>query len=249
MDNLDVTLELLASGFRQQNGLNATEALRIKSMLIKNNILTAYFPLSSDFSGMAVKVNNGLDIKRFILVNSLHTIGRQHFTICHEIYHLYFQDNFKSEKSKVGAFDKHGDFEEYKADIFSSHLLLPTNGVWQIIPENERSKNKITLKTILNIEHYYSTSRNALLNKLLRMKLIDESLSAEYSVNKIKNALLYGYNSDLYQSGNEGTVIGDYGTMARGLFDKGIISESSYFSLLEDIGIDLSVLDDKIDIE
>jgi len=38
-------------------------------------------------------------------------------------------------------------------------------------------------------------------------------------------------------------IIGDYGSLARELFDLGIISESSYFTLLEDIGIDLSQLD------
>ena len=249
MDNLDLNLELLASRFRQNNGLNSTEAIRIKSLLIKNNILTVYLPLSPDFSGMAVKLNEEGKAKLFVLVNSNHTIGRQHFTICHEIYHLYIQGNFKNETSIVGAFNKDGNIEEYKADIFASHLLLPNNGVLQLIPEKERQKNKISLKTILSIEHYYSCSRSALLIKLTRMKLIDRNFSEAYSVDKIKNALLYGYKDDLYQPGNEWVVIGDYGTLARGLFDEGVISESSYFSLLEDIGIDLSNYDNKADIE
>ncbi len=104
-------------------------------------------------------------------------------------------------------------------------------------------KNKITLKTILAIEHYYSCSRNALLNRLYNMKLIDRRKIDENNKDIIKNATLYGYNTDLYQPGNEGMIIGDYGSLARELFDRGIISESSYFTLLEDIGIDLSQLD------
>jgi Zn-dependent peptidase ImmA (M78 family) len=243
MDNQFINLELQANDFRQQNGLNLTEAIRIKSLLQKLNILTVYLPLSNDFSGMAVKFISSENSKRFLLINCNHTIGRQHFTICHELYHLFYQNDFKSEKSNAGTFNKSGDPEEYNADIFASFLLLPTNGVLQLIPENERIKNKITLRTILAIEHYYSCSRNALLNRLYNMKLIDRDTFTENKTDVIKYATLYGYNTDLYQPGNEGMVIGDYGSLARELFDKGIVSESSYFTLLEDLGIDLSQLD------
>ncbi len=249
MDNLDLNLELKATNFRQQNGLNPTEAIRLKSVLLKNNILTLFLPLNSDFSGMAVKVEGEQALKRFMLINSSHTIGRQHFTICHELYHLYIQENFRSEKTGNLYFDKKGDPEEYKANIFASFLLLPTNGILQMIPEPERRKNKISLKTILSIEQYYSCSRIALLNRLLRINLIDQITFTQFSHDIIKNALLYGYSIDLYKTGNEGDVIGDYGTLARGLFDKGVVSESSYFSLLEDLGIDLSDFDNITDNE
>jgi len=243
MDNKVVNLELHANDFRQRGGLNLTEAIRIKSLLQRLNILTVYLPLGNDFSGMAVKFSSTENPKRFLLINCNHTIGRQHFTICHELYHLYYQVDFKSEKSNAGTFNKSGDPEEYKADIFASFLLLPTNGVLQLIPENERAKNKITLKTILSIEHYYSCSRNALLNRLFNMKLIDREAFLGHNKDIIKQATLYGYNMDLYQPGNEGMVIGDYGSLARELFDLGIVSESSYFTLLEDFGIDLTQLD------
>jgi len=249
MDSFEVDLELKANEFRQQNGLNPTEAIRLKSMLLRNNILSVFLPLNPDFSGMAIKINGEKAAKRFMLVNCTHTLGRQYFTICHELYHLYIQENFKSEKTGIISFDKQGDPEEYKANIFASYLLLPTNGILQMIPDVERKKNKITLKTILAIEQYYSSSRSALLTRLLRMGLIDKTLQLQYSGDKIKNAMLYGFPTDLYQAGNEGLVIGNYGTFARELFDKGVVSESSYFSLLEDIGIDLSDFDNKTDNE
>ncbi|HBE42280.1 MAG TPA: transcriptional regulator [Bacteroidales bacterium] len=243
MNNQFINLELQANDFRQQNGLNLTEAIRIKSLVQKLNILTVFLPLGNDFSGMAVKLDSAEDPKRFLLINCNHTIGRQHFTICHELYHLYYQIDFKSEKSNAGTFNKNGDPGEYRADIFASFLLIPTNGVLQLIPENERKKNRITLKTILSIEHYYSCSRIALLNRLFNMKLIDSEVILEHKKDIIKYATLYGYNTDLYQPGNNDMVIGDYGSLARELFDRGIVSESSYFTLLEDLGIDLSQLD------
>jgi Zn-dependent peptidase ImmA (M78 family) len=249
MDKRERRLEQFAAEFRRKNGLNATEAIRLKSLLLKNNILTVFLPLSEDLSGMAVK-SNGNDIaKFFILVNSNHTIGRQHFTICHELYHLYYQENFTAEKSQAGKFDKKGDPQEYNADVFASHLLLPEDGVYEMVPEKEWGRNKITLPTILKIEHYYSCSRSALLNRLLKMGIIDMVKYQEFNCDKIKNALLHGFNEDLYKPGNEGQIIGNYGNMAKELFDKGIVSESAYFSLLEDIGIDLSDFDEKEDYE
>ena len=249
MDKRERRLEQFAAGFRLKNGLNATEAIRLKSLLLKNNILTVFLPLTGDISGMAVKTNGNDETKFFILVNSNHTIGRQHFTICHELYHLYYQENFTAEKSHAGKFDKKGDPEEYDADVFASHLLLPEDGIYNMVPEKEWAKNKISLPTILKIEHYYSCSRNALLNRLLKMGIIDMDKHHEFNQDKIKNALLHGFNEDLYMPGNEGQVIGNYGNMAKELFDKGIVSESAYFSLLEDIGIDLSDFDEKEDYE
>lgn len=249
MDKRERKLEQFAIDFRQKNGLNATEAIRLKSLLLKNNILTVFLPLNVDLSGMAVKINGKNFAKYFILVNSKHTIGRQHFTISHELYHLYYQENFTAKKSNAGKFDKKGDPEEYNADVFASYLLLPEDGMYQMIPEHEWGKNKITLSTILKIEQYYSCSRNALLNRLIKMGIIDLSMYREFNCNKIKNALLYGYNVDLYKPGNEGQIIGNYGDMAKELYDKGMVSESAYFSLLEDIGIDLSDFDKKEDYE
>ena len=49
-----------------------------------------------------------------------------------------------------------------------------------------------------------------------------------------------GFSTDLYEKGNENVVIGDYGTLAYNAWEKGIVSESSYLSLLEDIGVDIS---------
>jgi len=248
MRKQDKELELLAVEFRQQNGLTETEAIRFKSLLLKNKILTLYEALSNDFSGMAVKTEDK-DTKRFILVNSNHTRGRQHFTICHELYHLYFQENFKSEKSKTGLYQNQKDPEEYNADLFASYLLLPENGIFKFIPSIERTKNCIKLNTILSIENYYSCSRSALLYRLKQLKLIDGTKYDEYNTNIKRNAIFSGFETSLYEPGNQGLIIGNYGILAKELFEKGDISESSYFSFLEDIGVDLSKIEEMQDHE
>lgn len=240
----EIDLNNWANSFRRDNQLSVSEPIRIKSLLQRNEILTVYLPLSSNFSGMAIKSNGNSQPKKFILVNCEHSIGKQHFTICHELYHLFFQDNFTFSKSNAGTFDKNNP-EEYNADIFASFLLLPEIGLQEMIPASERKMNSITLRTILNIEQYYSCSRTALLHRLKKMKRIDSAFYDRFSSNVQNSALQYGYDTSLYKKGNEGVVIGNYGIKARELFEKGDISESTYFSLLEDIGINL----DEIEIE
>lgn len=237
-------LELLAQDFRQRNGLSSTEPLNIQGLLKKTNVLTIYKPLSNSFSGMSIKIDTSEKEYRFMLVNSNHPIGKQHFTICHELYHLYFQKDFKAAVSCTGLFDKKGDIEEYNADIFASYLLLPEMGVWEMTPENERSKNKISIGTVLEIEQFYRCSHSALLFRLLNMDLIDKEYKTNLSKSIIALARKFGYNTSLYESGNKDEVIGDYGKLAYNAWEKGIVSESAYYGLLKDLGVDISKLDE-----
>ena len=180
-----------------------------------------------------------------MLINSDHPIGKQHFTACHEFYHLYFQKDFKAAVSCTGLFDKKGNPEEYNADIFASYLLLPEMGVWEMIPENERNKNKVQISTILAIEHFYGCSHTALLFRLMNMDLIDKPHKEELSKGIMASARKFGYTTSLYEKNNEGEVIGDYGLLAYKAWEEGVLSESAYYGLLIDLGIDISKLDDE----
>lgn len=239
------SLELLAQDFRQQNGLSLSEPLKIKSLLQKTNVLTIYKPLSSNFSGMSIKIDSPEKTFRFMLVNSQHPVGKQHFTICHEFYHLYYQKNFNAAISCTGLFDKKGNPEEYNADIFASYLLLPENGIWEMIPEQERMKNRIKTGTVLAIEQYYGSSHTAMLFRLLNMGLIDNDYKDALATGVMSNARKFGYSTSLYEKDNENEVIGDYGMLAYKAWEKGIVSESAFFGLLQDLGIDISKFDEE----
>ena len=229
-------LEKKANDFRNRNGLGSNDSIRLKSLLYKLDVLTVFKPLSAGFSGMALKIDKDGDIKRFVLINSNKTLGHQHFTICHELYHLFIQENFHSMVCTAGEFAKK-DKEEYNADVFAAHLLLPENGIKSLIPDDELSKDKIRLKTILKIEHYFSCSRSALLYRLKDLGIISSGKWDELSYHVKRSAVEFGYSTGIYESGNHHEVIGDYGTLARELFDKEIISESHYYSLLLDLGM------------
>lgn len=222
-----------ATEFRNQNGYSNLEPIDLESFLIKLNVITIFKPLSQDFSGMAIKSKD----KNFMLINSNHSIGRQNFSICHELYHLYFDPNFTPHNSISGKFDKRTN--EYLADIFASYLLMPDDAILNFIPDEELKKNKINLKTILRTEHYFKCSRTALLFRLKELNVITDSKFEEYRQDIKLKAKQNGYSTKLYEQGNENLVIGDFGSKSRYLFENEKISESHYLTLLNSIGIDL----------
>lgn len=242
----DWVLEKQAYRFRADHGLNTHEPIRLKSLLQKLNVITVFQELNGEFSGMAVKVTSQDATDRFMLVNSNQSLGKQHFTICHELFHLYIQPDFSSQVCKTGLFDNKADINEYYADVFASFLLLPTDGLLNNIPECELAEKKLTLKTILFIEHQYSCSRRALLYRLKKMKLIGSEEYDQFSMNIKKGALQNGYQCALYENGNQNIVLGNYGSIAKDLFDSDRISQSHYYTLLSDLGIDLTQIESAV---
>lgn len=219
----------LARKFRIENGMSLTEAINLKSLLLKLNILTIFRPLSDRFYGMSLQSKSGM---KFMLINSNNPKGRQHFTIAHELYHMFidedpcphicFQDGSKKSIQ-----------EEVNADMFAAALLMPEEGLHEFISTKEIKEKQLDLSTILKIEQYYSVSRAALLVRLKNCNLIT---SANYSdlqkLAVVDSARLYGYDVALYRPGNEGLVIGDFGEKARKLYEQEIISEGHYRELI-----------------
>lgn len=230
-------LKKFASEFRRTHDIGSSDPIRIKSLLQSLHVLTVFKPIKSSISGMAVKLDEDY---RFILVNSNHSLGRQHFTILHELYHLYIQPDFKYKVCNTGIFNKN-NLVEYYADNFAAYTLIPEEGILERIPDNELQKNKISITTVLDIEQYYSCSRTALLIRLNEIGLIDKKKLELLKQNICKTAQMFGYDTTLYKGGNHNLVIGDYGKKAKFLYDAEIISESDFMSLMKDIGIDINI--------
>lgn len=230
----ELELKQAAYELRNRFGLSDTEPVLFKNLFLKEKILAYHTPLDESFSGMAVKAGE----KKFILVNSNHPLGRQNFTICHELYHLYVDKNFETHKCQTAQFDKTNK-NEYAADTFASHFLLPEQGLLSMIPKGEMKKDTISLSTIVKIEQYFGCSRRALVNRLKFLKIISPESKERLCMDVKKSAQLHGYSVDLYSPGHQGELWGDYGTIARNLFENEKISEGHYAALMADIGIDI----------
>lgn len=236
----EMLIQKEATRLRNLWGLGPTDPVSLSSLIIKLNVLIVFKKLNQLFSGMSMISENN----SFLLINSNHPIGRQNFTICHELYHVFVQKEPKLHSCIIEGFDKK-DKEEYAANMFASFFLMPSEGIIGLIPEHELKKNKVSLPTILRIEQFYQCSRSATLYRLQSLGLIDIKLYEDFQVNIAKDALKYGYDTSLYKPGRHDVVIGNYGPLAKELFDTGKISESHYVSLLKDIGIDIDAINNE----
>lgn len=229
MKHTKESLELLAQKFRTEHDLGATDSINIKSLLRQLNILTVFKPMSDKAYGLSVKSG---DNSKFILINSNKTKGRQHFTIAHEIFHLFYDENPCPHLCDMEGSNK----TEQNANCFASALLMPKDGILKLIPDINILTKNITIGIVLKLEQYFGVSRSSMILRLKSIGLINEARLQELlSIPVIESAKQYGYDLSLYKSGNENLVIGDYGEKARTLFENGKISEGHYVELLNRI--------------
>lgn len=218
------------------------EPIPLKKLLFEMGVVALFRPMSAKFSGMAIRIQNDSEVFRFMMVNSDMPVGRQNFTICHELYHLYVQEHFETRVCKVGSFDKK-DPEEYNADIFAAHFLLPAEALKTRIPLQELEHRNVSLATILRIENLFECSREFLLIRLQELGFMHEEEKEQFQKSVKATAHRYGYSPYLYTKSAAESVVGDYASLANDLFDNELISESHYYSVMEDLGFNLSDID------
>lgn len=217
--------EILANKFRAENGLGQAEPIDLKTLLRRLRIIVMFRPLSKDSYGISCRAKSG---KKFMLINSNSTLGRQHFTIAHELYHLYFDEDPTPHMCCNGS-----SSDERNADMFASALLLPRGEVYAMLGNDEIMQRKVRIASVLRIEQMFQVSRAMLLIRLRDLGVISDHERRKLSAVPVKeSALEYGYDRSLYESGNEGVTLGDFGEKARILYEAGKISEGHYIELL-----------------
>ena len=208
------TIEQKANIFRLKVGLNTTEAIDVKTIVRKNNILTVYLPMSEKACGLSLLSPEN---DRFILVNSNTPKGRQHFTIAHELYHLYYDE---SPQPHICMKDGRS-VTERTADSFAAALLMPTEGIVSMMPERVLERGNVPLSVVLRLEQYFRVSRSAMLYRLRELGFLSEEVFQGFiKMSPLQTAIEYGYDTTLYKPGNNFLTIGDYGEKARILYER-----------------------------
>lgn len=197
-----------------------------------DNLTLIFYPLGKNISGACYKCEKS----NAIVINSNMSIGRQRFSLAHELYHLYFDnENMTVSMIQIG----NGNENEKKADQFASYFLIPQSSLYAII-QKFKSKNNIdslNLEDIVKIEQYYGVSHKAILYRLLDEEEIKESQLTEMESGIIGFAARLGYDTNLYYPSPEDKkmlVLGHYITMTEELLEKDCISQGKYEELLLD---------------
>lgn len=225
-----------ATEFRRKFDLGQSDPIRMDSLLKKLDILVVFAPMSSNFSGMAARFEHD----GFLLINCSQPKGRQNFTICHELYHLFVQRDFDFEV--ISNTDKKPkDDHEKLADAFASELLMPEKGIQEVLLPDNFIKRKIEIDQIIKLEQYFQVSRQAMVYRLKNLDFFNkkDDWEQKYFSDVSDAAQKRGYTSELYLGTQPTVVSSDYFDKAQWLYQNERIGLNDYAQLLNDIGINL----------
>lgn len=91
IDKLDLCTKALS--LRKELGEDATSSIDIFSLVHTIPQLSlVFYPMGDHLSGMCIK-NDGDPV---IAINSSMSVGRQRFSMAHELYHLYYDEDKQS---------------------------------------------------------------------------------------------------------------------------------------------------------
>lgn len=229
MEQKDNYLELSekANMCRKSWGIDEFIPLDIFRVVLEkvDNVTICFFNTEDNLSGSSIKIKD----QNIIFINSQHSLGRQRFTLAHEIYHLKYDDQFG-----VCDLDHGNDLIEEQADKFASALLM-SNGALR----NYEIENNITewdLDKIIQVEQYFQISHKAMLRKLTDLGRISEETAEEYLPSIKFNAQLRGYDLKLYEpySKDDNLILGNYVNMVKKAYDNKLIGKSKKDELLID---------------
>jgi len=193
-----------------------------------------YYPLGDNLSGMCIKGQEGNNL---IAINSSMSLGRQRFSLGHEFYHLFYDDNMISVCAKKINTGK--DIER-SADMFASYFLMPDAALVEIAKRlaSKHPDQLLTLEDVIRVEQYFGVSHQTAVYRLMHTPYLTDSTGNDYltiAVRRLAESL--GYSSDLYRplpKDKQYMTYGHYINQAEQLISKGLISYGKYDELLMD---------------
>jgi len=221
-----------AEGLRIRLGEDNHSPIDIFSLVYSIEGLTlVYYPMGNRISGMCIKGNGG---RCTIAINSSMTLGRQRFSLAHELYHLFYDSNMTSICAKaIGV----GSETERKADAFAACFLMPRYALTEKADNLlKKHTGDLNINDIICIEQYFGVSHQTAIYQLNNCRYISkENLNLFMNISVCKQAEAMGYSADLYRpfrKENMYCTYGHYIILANKLMNCGIISNGKYEELL-----------------
>ncbi|MBO4691146.1 MAG: ImmA/IrrE family metallo-endopeptidase [Bacteroidales bacterium] len=229
-------IESEANELRFQFSIDVQSPVDVEALLQKKGILSVFTSMSENFSGMCLKSMGGEN--NFILINSNQPLGRQYFTIAHELYHVYCQ---KPQEFKVHSCQilKSDSPVENHANVFASYFLMPTMGVADMLNKMKCNKHNVTAAHIISLCNYFRVSYKAMLVRVNKLLNIDKKLyNSLLLVQPTAAAKEYSLNYEIFEKPKvKNMVIGDYYSKAQSLYNSNKISNGHLIELLEALKI------------
>ena len=217
---------------RKKFGEDSNSPIDVFSFIHNNDDLTiVFYPMSNRMSGICIRDGEN----KIIGINSISTYGRQRFTIAHELYHLYFHEDFISIVCFTDL-EMNKDPQEKEADIFASYFLAPYEALSYFIKNKlGKEKHKLNIEDVVKIEQNFGISRQAMLWRLVNDGYLSYEKAETMKNGIIASARRLGYDDELYTPSPEDkqyATFGKYIKLAEELKNKDAISQGKYEELL-----------------
>lgn len=218
INSIDISNKALE--LRRQMGEDSFSPVDVFAMVQRmDDITLIMYPLSEHISGYCRKY----DYTNVIVINSDMSVGRQRFSLAHELYHIIYD---KTMSSFVCTNFNSKAVNEQEADLFASYFLMPQTALSQF-----KISKPVSVEKIVRIEQFYHISRKAVLFRLLNEGFISKQELDEFSQNVRYSAKVLGYSDSLYLPSPQQDkyyVLGKYINDAKKLYTEGKISEGKY---------------------
>jgi len=184
-----------ASHVRKRIGADNVSQVDVFTLVCAlENVTFVKYPLGHKISGACLKCNGST----VIAVNSSMSLGRQRFSLAHELHHYYYDED---TGSIICPMDLVGRSKvERAANQFASYLLMPQAALYNEILEIKAAGNRrLTVETVVKLEQYFGVSRHAMVIRLQQEGEISESEAERMQKGVIRSAARLGYDTSLYK--------------------------------------------------
>ena len=224
-----------AVGLRKQLGRDASSPVDILELVIANierskHFTMVLYPMGDRLSGMCVKG----DSCTVIAINSAMSVGRQRFSMAHELFHVYFDNSLSTAicSRKIGV----GSDIEREADQFASYFLMPPDALTGEIGQiKQKADDRLTVGNVVKLEQHFGVSRQAILFRLVEEKELTSQEAEPMRHDVINSARNLGYDDFLYKPlplEKQHMTYGYYVQQAEESLKEGLISNGKYEELL-----------------
>ena len=223
-------IEAVALKARKEIGLSLglNETLLRKNLEDKGYFLF-YYPFGE--SGISGALFSSVHA-RILVVNSSKSIGRQNFTVAHELGHIYLHNT----DSLVEISGDESSTKEREADNFASMFLMPANDVSSMIQTN--GGIEFDAVEVMEISQIFRMSYKATLKRLTEVfgrKAIPLTL---WDKKPLQLAEMLNMDKRLYEpSGEKYWSNTKYVSTAFKALERERISFSRFLELMKDIGL------------
>lgn len=226
----EIEMDYIAQEVRTKLGEDANSPLDVFALVQQiPKITLVRVNLGDNIAGMTLK-NDKVNV---IAINSAFSLGRQRFSLAHELYHLWYDDAKRS--ISIAEYDSKSAIEK-KANAFAAYFLVPYIALKRKITEVSEN-TPLTLEKVIQLEQFFGISHSAMIWRLFNDGYIDEKQREEFlGIPVIQFARFLGYDVSLYQvpQQQQNRTYGYYIDQTNRLYEKKIISQGKYEELLLD---------------